>query len=247
MKLKYYLTLMIAFTLSTTVYATTWRDKKVADPVKPGSWCKVKEPASWNSNVYQGASRFDQVFWPYIVANGIWFCKDSGFIAFVDDFKVSAQEKKALSRFLKKNRKISREVGEGYSSGKIDIKKTWQWLESVYRLRNKDKAFRNRLFRRLAFVHERAGDYNTADRYRRKALEQIKSMLAGKLSITDRLRYLYIAANYEKHFGNKAASDRYLRKLNALTKKAGGEQEKSFAGYIKRLARQTRWITPVTA
>lgn len=232
--------MMIAIVLfSTSSHATKWRDKKVDDPIKPGSKCDVKAPQSWGGYIYYWPSRFDQVFWPHLVRNGIWFCKESGFIAFMDDFKISEKEKKAISKYLKKNYKPWKADPEGK-----EIFKIWSLLESVYKLRGKSKAFENRFLRMRATVFEIFDDTVSAEKYRRKALTQIKVLLTGNLSYTDRLRYIYIASNYERQFGNTAESDKYIKVLQVLVKSAASKKEKGFAKYISGLSKETKWIKP---
>ena len=68
------------------VYSTTWGELEVDDPILEGEKCAVHQPASYGSYIYRWPSKYDQVFWPLTDSHGIWFCQESGFTAFIDDF-----------------------------------------------------------------------------------------------------------------------------------------------------------------
>jgi hypothetical protein len=75
------------FLLSLEASATTWGEpQSVPDPLRQDAICKVAEPMSYGSYIYQWPSKYDQVFWPLTVPNGIWFCPESGFAAFIGEF-----------------------------------------------------------------------------------------------------------------------------------------------------------------
>ncbi|MCC7250125.1 MAG: DUF2225 domain-containing protein, partial [Lysobacter sp.] len=187
-------------------HATTWGETKVQDPIDRKAKCDVQEPMSSGSYIYQWPEKYDQVFWPMTDQNGIWFCKKSGFVAFIGDFEgLTDAEKARISQYLRENYK------GGKDEGSLEAK--LKSLEALYALREKDEAFRNMLLRALARWYQDSGDTEKANEYRRKALEGIRSALTGEMPEDQKLQYLYVAANYTRELGDAEASDRYLVEL----------------------------------
>lgn len=203
-------------------HATTWGDAKVQDPINPKAKCDVQEPMSSGSYIYQWPEKYDQVFWPTTDENGIWFCKTSGFVAFMGDFEGLADaEKTRISQYLRENYK-----GEDSLEAKLKS------LEAIYALREKDETFRNSLLRILARWYQDTGDTEKANGYRRKALDGIRSALTGEMPDGQKLQYLYVAANYSRELGDTEASDRYLVELRD---KAGLTKDPSISGFVEYL------------
>lgn len=205
-----------------TGQATTWAETSVPDPIDSSKKCDVHSPLSYGSYIYGWPSKYDQVFWPFTDQAGIWYCKDTGFVAFIDDFgDITPDERKAIAEFLARKGKPA------------DFKGRLERLEEIYALRHKDPRFRNRLLRILARWHQELGDRDRANAYRKTALADILKSLEGELPEDQRLMYLYLAASYSRLFGGIAASDRYFSLLQTAT---GSVKDKKFAGYAKYLS-----------
>ena len=127
--------------------ATTMRPSEVDDPIAPGQTCNVQKPSSYGSYIYHWPSRFDFVFWPFSDWVGVWHCKRSGFTALIGDFDgLSGAEVTAIRDYLASN-----------YDGASDPVRRLELLEGIYRLRNKDPAFDNRLLRVLARHYQDMG------------------------------------------------------------------------------------------
>lgn len=216
--------------------AITWGDKTVPDPIDAGKTCAVRQPLSWGGYIYEFPTKYDMVFWPFTDGGGLWYCEGSGYISFLNDFKdVSADERTAIAAWLKGRDKPA------------DIAGRLAQLEGIYALRKKDPAFRNELLRTLARWYQQLGDLPRANEYRRTALAQIVARLETDptpLPETQRLEYLYLAANYTRLFGDVAASDAWLAKLRAAADGVKDPKAKDAAGYVRKLAEDTPKIKP---
>jgi len=209
--------------------AITWADKSVPDPIDPTRTCAVHEPMSWGGYIYEFPSKYDMVFWPFVTDNGLWYCADTGFIAFYGDFKnLPEAERAAIAAWLKGKDKPT------------DLRGRLARLEEVYALRQKDGAFRNQLLRTLARQYQDLGDLAKANEYRKAALAQIEASLqAPPTSELDRLQSLYLAANYSRVLGDPAASDAWLVKLREALANVKDAKTKDAAGFIGKLADET--------
>src|SRR5262245_37271311 len=91
----------ICLLATSSALATTWTEPTPhPDPVRDGATCQGAEPMSYGSYIYQWPSKYDQVFWPLTDSHSIWFCRESGFAAFVGDFELGADERAALASHL---------------------------------------------------------------------------------------------------------------------------------------------------
>jgi len=223
---------LIFLSLPVIVQATTWGESEVDDPILEGKKCSVHEPASYGSYIYNWASKYDQVFWPLTDQHGIWFCKESGFTAFIGDFsEISPSEVAKIKGYLLKN-----------PPADSTIETKLEFLEKIYSLRVTDEAFNNRLLRALARWHQDLGNLDKANNYRKEALAGIELSLRGELGEIQRLEYLYLAASYTRQFGDEKASENYLSKLNSSLGEVEGEDAKGFAEYLKKLSTDTEYI-----
>jgi hypothetical protein len=187
---------LLAVCYSGASLATTWSEKEVDDPIVDGAKCHVHVPLSYGSYIYHWPSKYDQVFWPLVDELGLWFCEESGFVAFISDFDgLAHRERKEIHSFLENN-----------YAGSADTRKKLELLEGIYALREKDSAFSNMLNRVLARWYQDLEEYDKANEYREVALGQIRSQLNGELSDEVRLEYLYVACNYDVFFGNGSST-----------------------------------------
>lgn len=172
--------------------ATTWMERQVPDPLGGDASCRVHVPASYGSYIYGWPSKYDQVFWPLTVDQGIWFCEQSGFIAFIRDFDgLTDGERGAIKAYLEK-----------HYQGPLDTRQKLALLEAVYVLREKPDDFRNKLVRVLARWYQDLGDHEKANQLRGQALAQMREALAGDLPEPTRLEYVYVSCNYDVLLGN---------------------------------------------
>jgi hypothetical protein len=221
--------------LATSAFATTWAPSEVDDPIGKGKKCDVSEPMSSGSYIYSWPEKYDQVFWPLTDENGIWYCKGSGFTAFIGDFEnITGDEKAAISQYLKDHRK----------KGKIGIESKLALLEGIYALRRIDEEFKSKLPRIFARWYQNLGQIDKANEYRKKSLADIKEKLATELPEALKLEYLYVAANYSRLFGDVAGSDQYLARLKAAAAELKDKELEGYAGYLLELAGETGHIKP---
>ena len=218
--------------LPVAVPATTWGEVEVDDPIFEGKKCSVHEPASYGSYIYSWPSKYDQVFWPITEKNGIWFCEESGFTAFIGDFsEITDSEVEMIKDYLINN-----------PPQDSSIETQLAYLEKLYSFRVINDAFENRLLRVLARWNQELGNLDKANQYRKEALKGIELSLEEKLDENRNLEYLYLAANYTRQFGDEKKSDHYLSQLRSLIEQVESENAKGFAEYLKELSLDTVYI-----
>lgn len=228
---------LLALMLTGAGHATTWGEPDlVPDPVRPGAKCAVSQPMSYGSYVYQWPSKYDQVFWPLTVPQGIWFCPDSGFTAFIGDFELSANERAALAT----------ELGASYQRIQSpSLREKLLLLQKSYAARNVDASKNIQLLRVLAYYHETEfKDFDAANNFRRKALELIEAALPTQLPEGDRLEYLFVSAAYYREFGDLEKSKARIGVLNQTLKESSDEKLKGFVKYLTELEKDIDRIAP---
>jgi hypothetical protein len=225
-----------AVLFSTLALATTWDETEIVDPIRPDAVCNVHEPTSSGSYVYQWPSKYDQVFWPLTVENGIWHCKDSGFTAFIGDFEgIAAAERNEIINFLSAFQPTA-------DSNSIEHKLIL--LERLYGIRHTDRDFDNKLWRVLARWYQESGDFDTANSYRAKAYSDLRQQLKDEIPEAKKLEYLYLAANYARQFGDEPESEKYLTALIQAIDNVEDKELKGYAEYLAELALDTPRISP---
>jgi len=227
--MKYIAVIFLFITFSS--FATTWGESKVKDPIDNKFMCNVSEPMSSGSYIYRWPSKYDQVFWPQTTQKGIWYCEESGFIALIGDFEgLSDTEVTSIREYLRENEKPTDNISR------------LKHLENIYSLRQKDSDFMNRLKRILAYHYEKEGDLDTANNYRKLALEEINELAKGKIEEFTRLEYLYLSANYSRQLGDKKASDEFILTLKDVIGKITNEKLKGYGEYLSELVEDTKYI-----
>lgn len=218
--------------VSSICNATTWSEIEVVDPILPAAKCQVSSPSSYGSYIYNMPSKYEQVFWPYSSQMGIWHCKQSGFLALIDDFDdLTATEISDISNFLSES-----EIEP------ISLLSQLIQLEKIYAMREKTEEFRLHLKRVLAFLHEQDGRTELANEYRKQALQTIYKLSLTDLSEYKRLEYLYVSANYERHFGNAVKSDEQLAILASTIANVNDDELVNYIEYLKTLMEATKLI-----
>jgi hypothetical protein len=212
--------LMACATIAPAI-ATTMQAMTVPDPIRAGATCTVNSISSYGSYIYDWPSKYDQVFWPQIDSDLVWFCPTSGFAAFVGDVDdITPAERDHIASWLADHYDAARDT---------TLASTWRLLEGSYALRKRDAEFRNRLLRVLAYVNETAlMNPDAARGYRERALAEIRIALAGTLPPQTRLEYLFVAAAYARELGDEKESDGALAELDtalAPYRKAAGTKD----------------------
>ena len=190
---------------------------------------------SSGSYIYHWPSKYDQVFWPLTASQGIWFCKDSGFIAFIGDFEeITEEERLKISKYLKS---VDKQESDSLTS-KLNR------LEAIYSLRDKNDEFNNRIKRVFAYLYEQEGQLEKANSFRKSALDEINIFLKTDLGEYRKLEYLYVAANYERKLGNITNSDSRLSMLKTAIENIQDDKLKGYGSYLLELAKDTLHIKP---
>jgi len=230
--------LLILF-VSSNAFATTWgRPEERPDPVIDGATCAVSEPMSWGSYIYQWPSKYDQVFFPLTDEHGIWFCRESGFTAFIGDFELLPGEKAALASHLP-------QVYRPSSDAQPDTPLLLRLLQESYSRRQLDREFRIRLLRVLAYYYDAdLHDYETAARFRKDALDLIEDALHAQLEEGKRLEYLFVAAAYYRELGEAEASDGKVAELTSALRSSSEEKLKGYVEYLTSLQQDIARIVP---
>ncbi len=229
--------LSVVILASQSVFATTWGDAEVADPIMTGETCQVSEPASYGSYIYHSPSKYDQVFWPYTDQHGIWVCEASGFVGLIGDFTLSEQEKAAITHYL-----------SAHTPDNTNIVRKLETLEALTAIRDLDGDERNHMKRLLARWYEDLGDPVKANKYRQAALSEIALFLAnnaaGEVDEYHRLQYLYVATAYSYHLGKTDDGNTYKQAFEQLSLNLKDPDNLGFADYLKALLEDIRTIPP---
>ncbi|MCF6436785.1 DUF2225 domain-containing protein [Pseudoalteromonas sp. MMG022] len=231
--MKYIYLFIYFFTL--TVSATTWHEKKVDDPIKPGAKCSVLSVGSYGSYIYNFPSKYDQVFFPYTASHAMWFCEESGYISFIRDFEsITEQEKEKIAAYLKLN--PPKDIRSLLS--KLEL------IEKIYSFRTLLPEHSNQNKRILAYLYEQKDKFDIANNYRKAALTEIYELLKTDLTEYRKLEYLYLSANYERQLGNITKSDEQLAILAKEIEQISNEKLQHFGNYLSQLMSETVHIKP---
>jgi hypothetical protein len=230
--------LLILF-LSSNAFAITWgHPEEHPDPVIDGATCAVSEPMSWGSYIYHWPSKYDQVFFPLTDEHAIWFCKESGFTAFIGDFELTPEEKAALAAHLP-------QVYNRFDGAEPDISALLLLLQESYGQRRVDREFRIRLLRVLAYYYDATlHDYDTAARFRKEALDLIEEALSTELDEGKKLEYLFVAAAYYREFGDAERSDGKVAELTSALQSSSDDKLKDYVEYLSSLRQDIARIVP---
>lgn len=227
---------LLAIALS-PAFATTWHQTEIDDPIAKSARCQINEPSSFGSYIYHWPSKYDQVFWPTTEDSGIGFCAESGFAAFIGEFDdISETQRAEIAAYLS----MSYQRGEK----EPDRSKKLELLEGCYARRELSAERQIHLLRSLAYQYETLGDQVSADSRRRQALEQIRVALTGELKENRRLEYLFVAAAYEREFGEVEASKAHEKLLRSALKNANTDDSKGYVIYLGELADDLSRIEP---
>lgn len=231
--MKFFYIFIFFITFNAT--ATKWIETTVSDPLNSEAECTVNEVMSSGSYIFDWASKYDQIFFPYTSSAAIWFCADSGYISFMEDFEgITSEEKVKIAAYLEKN--PQKNIKTLLSKLKL--------IETIYSFRNISPEVSNRNKRILAYLYEQKKKFEIANNYRRAALSQIYELLKKDLTKYKRLEYLYVAANYERQLGHISNSDVRLTTLLNEIENIQDEELKGFGKYLLKLSSETILIKP---
>lgn len=218
--------------------ATTWAEPTpLADPVRDGATCLVSEPASSGSYIYQWPSKYDQVFWPLTTPQGVWFCRESGFTAFMGDFDMTPGEKAAVAAHLARIYKPE--------SGDPDLPRLLELLRQSYSQRTKDQTFQITLLRVLAYYNDaELHDHDASARLRGEALAMMEEALQTSLDEALRLEYLFVTAAYHRERGEVEKSDAAVEALSTALSSSRNQKLKGFVEYLTALKGDIAKIVP---
>lgn len=228
---------VLVSTFLASAHATTWTEPQpVPDPVRQGAKCQVSQPMSYGSYIYQWPSKYDQVFWPLTDPNGIWFCHESGFTAFIDDFELKSDERAALAS----------ELAAFYQPlDKPTLRDKLVLLQKSYAARKADASTQIRLLRVLAYYYETEfQDYAGASALRHQALEMIETALSQKLPDSERLEYLFVSSIYYREFDDLEKSKVTVQALEQALKANKDEKLQGFVEYLSELKGDIDKIVP---
>ncbi len=229
-----YLVSIAVMLLANSVFATTWTDSEVDDPLKPGEKCSVKEPMSSGSYIYRWPSKYDQVFWPYTDRNSIWYCKSSGFISFMSDFEeIKNTDLESISKYLK-----------SHNLKNPSVQQMIETLEDLNEHRDFSAHYQNMLTRVYARWYQAFGETEKAAVYRKKAFKEIEAFLKTELTLEKKLEYLYLASNYSRYFGDATKSDNFLEQLKTVIEDAKDTEYSGYSEYLSELLADTMYIIP---
>ena len=208
---------VVAFSCMTgAASAITWHPTKFNDPLtgeKVDGW----EWGSYGSYIYQYPSKFDLVFWPLTDANWICVNAKNGYGAFNNDFeKISDDEKKTLSKWLKENY-------DPAESPKTHLEKL-AWLEKVYKGRKMDDDFWSRFYRLMVYMHRK--DKLKSLGYVKKVMPLLEKKLDTKPDGIKRIETLYLLGEYNRRLGNHGKTKAFFAdvKTAKYTDEGGKEQ-----------------------
>ncbi len=229
---------VLSFVVSFESSATTWGEPTpIPDPIKQGAVCKVSEPMSSGSYIYEWPSKYDQVFWPFTDPQGIWFCPESGFAAFIGDFELTPQERAAIAAdFAMHDRR---------STKKPTLRDKLDRLQKSYAVRSKGSQTDIRVLRVLAYYYETEfGDHARAAELRQQALELIEAALRTQLAEGERLEYLLVSAFYYREFDEPTRSSAALTALQSALESSKDEKLRGFVDYLSDLSKDVSLIEP---
>lgn len=222
---------LLAVAFASMAQATTWTDKRVPDPIVEGATCEVSVPGSFGSYIYDLPSKFDQVFWPITTLPGIWFCRRSGFTAFIGDFDgIDAEQRAAVAAYL---------AAQYRSPHKPEPAELLALLEGCYSQRRLDSKQQISVLRAIAWHREQLGDLDGAAQRRGEALDLIAAALdEDTLEAPRRLEYLFVASAYSRWFGDSSQSSRYQRELRQALKHPDAAVPEGFVKYLRELSKE---------
>lgn len=211
--------------------AITWVPTQVEDPIS-GKRCKVSEPASFGSYIYSFPSKYDGVYWPHTDPQWMWFCPDSGYISFGDDF--SELEPDEIER-------VRTYLGDHCRGNRADMSTLEKlvMLESVYRLRDKNEFFWA-WFKRVKAVY--------LDELARSEREQTIPMLEKELAQLEpgfeMIQKLYVLGDYYRQTGEHERALELFERAKTLEWKDEDGNRQVGSEYINEIIGERTKLIP---
>lgn len=230
--------LIAAVSVSAVALATTWARDDQDDPFSDGQ-CVASSPMSSGSYIYRWPSKYELVFWPYTDPNWIWFCPESGYVAFGSDFELEEAERQRVGLLLAENRTAWRVEDwpgvddENAAYAVAEHTEILSALEAVARVRDgTDWGFMNRV---LAQWH--ISDRSRADAYRREALAIIDATLDTKSGL-ERGEALYLSGAYHLWFGDRELAEARFADIASLEWTNDNGEPQTGMPYLEGLAEE---------
>jgi ankyrin repeat protein len=197
----------------TGVFAISWEEIQVKDPIS-GHSVTVQQVRSYGGYVYGFPSKYDGVYWPYIDQKWIWFCPESGYTSFGNDFK---------NLFEEEVQRIKNYLATNYNKNQPPtLEQKLQLLEKIYELRNKNYVFWAWFYRVLAAWYDGRAlgnveqDSQLALNYREKALPLIAIQVKYLPPGFNKIQHLYILGEYNRQLGNTVEAKIYFARARNL-------------------------------
>lgn len=229
----------IALAAPASALSVTWSQRDIIDPIHEAP-CRVQSLASSGASIYQSPEKYDQVFVPVTMEQGVWYCAGSGFASFIGDASLSAAEKTRIAGFLRL------QPAPGTGAQAPDIAYRLQRAEAIYALRDLPPGRRALVHRILAYDFEAlADDPARARLHRQAALKLMLERLAeDALPAGTRMEYLFVSANYLREAGDAARADRLFSQLEKLIAGSAGSPAEGYGQYLQPLLAPARSIAP---
>lgn len=182
----------------------------VTDPIS-GHTCKVDKILSSGNYIYHLPSKYDGVYWPHVDEDTkwIWYCPESGYISFGDDFEqLSGSKIGDVSEYLRENHtnQIDRENKEALLLH----------LENVYRVRGKDEAFWSWFYRVKAFYYEQMDDLERANEIRFNTIPLLEKRIKQLRQGLDLIQHYFILGDYYRRNGDVLTARKYFKKARKV-------------------------------
>lgn len=202
--------------LAAPASATTWARDDQDDPFSDGT-CIAHSPMSYGGYIYGWPSKYELVFWPFTDPHWIWYCPESGYVAFGSDFEVDETERAAIAAVLAErqsewsSRDWTIEGDQAWRAMRDNRPVLLEQLEAVARSRpGTDWAWYNRV---LAQLHQ--ADVERAGNYRLAAQDLLRAGLAEDTG-AERIDTLYLLGTYSHWFGDAEAARAYFQEARTV-------------------------------
>jgi hypothetical protein len=230
---------LVVLTLSQTPPSQATNIARGTEPCPiTGTPCQALHIISYGSYIYSYPSKYDLVFFPDTEPDWFFYCPQSGYVSLGGDFKkLDGEEKTRISAYLAQHRTGDTDLR--------DLARRLHVAEELYALRNKDQAFWIKLYRVMAYLHEKElQDTPAALAYRLKALALIEEALKTPLPDGRRKEYLYLAGEYHRWNKGYAKAAQYFAEAKALPWADENGSNKGENDYVNTLIRDRRGLLP---
>ena len=183
------LALILSGSWDTAASESSWEIRTIRDPMN-NLECEVHKPTRYGLYIYFWRSKYDAVYWPHTDSHWLWYCAQSGYASFGDDFnELTLAEAKRIKEFLN--------IHHVEPIRKDDPLARFLHTESIYRLRNKDDGFWSWFYRLKA--HWLEAQANIA---RQRSMPLMEDQLEQMNPGFDKILTLFVLGDYNRRFGD---------------------------------------------